>query len=270
MRQGSKRFVIQNFQPEPDHRSRYRSERMYTAFQITPVIHKEDSCVATHQKAVYNWYETHHSDDEVVDIYSPEWQERIKSWHALFETYCSKQKHSEFPQLHDAPEDLELGILFFTHPIATFSFRRVFEAFYTLDTTICGTSSEANRTLATWREMKPFKYLKSGEIKKTWSIELKKLDKEIRCGDLAGERLRSRIYGILCAVERLEYSLESLEGDLGSNDGKVEYGSWMLDMARKSFDERCTMIADTLKTSVNGYILSGVEGSYDGNLGSST
>jgi hypothetical protein len=42
------------------------------------------------------------------------------------------------------------------------------------------------------------------------------LDKEIECGDLTGGRLNSRMYDILQAVERLEYSLESLKSDLNS------------------------------------------------------
>jgi hypothetical protein len=64
--------------------------------------------------------------------------------------------------------------------------------------------------------MKPFQYLKSEEVQQRWEKELKMLDKEIECGDLTSGRLNSRMYDILQAVERLEYSLESLKSDLNS------------------------------------------------------
>jgi hypothetical protein len=222
--------------------------------QNNAALDEKDHCVTTHQKAVYDWYETRHSDDDVVDIYSPEWQQRVTSWHALLvETHGPKHVHVKLVELY-TPEEIEFRTFFFAHPIATYSLWHVFEAFYELDKTICGTSSEADPTLAEWRQMKPFKYLKSKEVQILWKTELKKLDKEIGCGDLAGERLKSRMYYILCAVERLEYSLESLEKDLGSDEGKIEYAEWILEMARNSFHERCTMIAETLKTGVNGYV----------------
>ena len=261
------------FPPEPDHRLP-QSTVMPRDLQNNAVFGKKDHCVATNQKAVYDWYETHHSDDDVVDIYSPEWQQRVTSWHKLLvRTHGPKHVYVKLVELY-TPEEIEFRIFFFAHPIATFSLWHVFEAFYELDKTICGTSSEADPTLAQWQQMKPFKYLKSEEVQRRWKTELKRLDKEIGCGDLTGERLKSRMYHILRGVERLEYSLELLEEDLCSDGGKIEYAEWISETARNAFDERCFMIAETLKTGVNGYVesmgLPEVEGSYGDNLGSST
>jgi hypothetical protein len=40
--------------------------------------------IATQQRAIYNWYKSCHSDTKVVDIYSPQWQERVTSWYKWF------------------------------------------------------------------------------------------------------------------------------------------------------------------------------------------
>jgi hypothetical protein len=243
---------------------------------ISRVTHSRDNCVESHQKAVYLWYEAHHNDDEVVDIYSPEWQERITIWHTmLVAQYGSKHVHLKSLGVYDNPEELEFRVFFFAHSIATFSLWHVFKVFYALDKVICGTSSEADQRFAAWQQMKPFHYLSSDEVKRLWKQELKMLDHQIGCGDLTGGRLKSRLYDILRAVERLESSLESLEGDVQSENGQIEHREWILDTATKAFNERCFIIAETLKTGVNGYLGGEVlrevdETSCDVDIGSST
>jgi hypothetical protein len=60
--------------------------------------------------------------------------------------------HPESLKLYDKPEEIEFRAFFFAHPIATFSLWHVFEAFYALDKVTCRTSSEADQTLAGWRD----------------------------------------------------------------------------------------------------------------------
>jgi hypothetical protein len=167
--------------------------------------------------------------------------------------------------LYDTPEDLEFKVFFFAHPIPTFSLWHVFEAFYDLDKTIYGTSSESDLPPDEWRQMKPFKYLKSPDVRRRWKKELKMLDKKIGCGDLTIEKAKN----ILRAVERLEYSLKLLEEDLVSEEGgKIEYGDWILGTARDAFEERCAMIDEALGY-FDGVVLTEVEDSYGDDLGSS-
>jgi len=235
----------------------------------TRVNGKRDHCVSKHQKAVYDWNESCHSDDDVVDIFSSEWQTRLTDWHSLLvKTYGSKHVHLDLSKLYDTPEDLEFRVFFFAHPISTFSLWHVLEAFYDLDKTIYGTSSEADLPLDEWRQMKPFNYLKSPEVRKQWKEELKMLDKKFGCGDLTVEKAKSRMFNILRAVERLEYSLKSLEEDLGPEDGKIKDREWILRTARNAFEERCAMIAEALKPCFDNVVLAEAEDSYDNNIGS--
>jgi hypothetical protein len=43
-----------------------------------------DSYVAKQQMAVYNYHESRYEDEDMVDIYSLEWRQRITSWVELF------------------------------------------------------------------------------------------------------------------------------------------------------------------------------------------
>jgi hypothetical protein len=239
--------------------------------RTTRVNDKRDPCVTQSQKAVYYWNESRHSDDDVVDILSSEWHQRLTFWHAwLVNTYGSKHVHLEPSKLYKTPEDLEFEVFFFAHPIPTFSLWHVFEAFYDLDKIIYGLSSEADLP-PDWRQMKPFKYLKSPDVRRRWKKELKKIGH----GGLTVENAKSRMFDVLRAVEKLEYSLKVLEEDLGSDkDSKIEYGDWILGTARNAFEERCAMIAEALKPGVkrsfDGVVLTEVEDSYVDDLGSST
>jgi hypothetical protein len=63
------------------------------------VAERRDNCVASHQKAVYNWYEMHHSDEDVVEIYSPEWQQRITSWQFVIDRQTARIAEAKFQKL---------------------------------------------------------------------------------------------------------------------------------------------------------------------------
>lgn len=218
----------------------------------TTTTGEQRNCVATQQKAVYNWYEARHGDDHIGDIYSPEWQERIASWHTWFiDMHGIDHDHSETVKLREAPEELDFRSFFFEHPVAAFSLWHVLQAFYSFDKAVLGTSSEVESTLASWRTLKPFEYLTSEDVKWTWKSNLKKLDIEIADGKLAGEKLESRIYGILCAVERTEAALDSLEEDFKFDYSEIKPADWMLDTVTEAFDERCIMIATLLKKGAN-------------------
>jgi hypothetical protein len=218
----------------------------------TTTIERQYSCVITQQKAVYNWHETHHSDDNVIDIYSPEWQERIASWHTWYiDTHGTDHEHSETVKLREAPEELDFRSFFFEHPIATFLLWHVFQAFYSFDKAVCGTSSEAESTLANWKTLKPFEYLKSEDVEWRWKSDIKKLDAEIATGKLAGEELKSRMYDILHAVERIEAALDSLEEDFKFDYYEIKPADWMLETVTAAFDKRCLMIVKLQKKSAD-------------------
>lgn len=231
-------------------------------FRKAASIGGQCNCVAAQQKAVYNWHETRHSDEDVVDIYSPEWQQRITLWHTRFvEEYGTEHVHSETLKLREAPQNLKLWSFFFEHPVAAFSLWHVCQAFYEFDKAVCGTSSEVVSTLKGWQELKLFEYLQSPDVKRRWKNELKRLDTEISYGDLSGEKLKSRMYDILDAVERLETALASLEDDIKFDYDEKKSTEWMLDTITEAFDERCVLIAKLLKRDTNEHtydvILSG-------------
>jgi len=207
-----------------------------------------DICVATQQKAVYNWYELHHSKEDVVDIYSLEWQRRITAWHDWFaKTYGTNHMNMDTAISFGKSENLDFRVLFFAQPIATFSLWHVLQAFYEIDTAVCGRASDAQETLRMWREMKPLEYLKSKEVRRRWTRELEKLNQEIECAALVGGALTLTVYGILGGVEKLETSLASLEEDLNFNDVEMDFLVWILETIRDAVDDRCFMIANILK-----------------------
>jgi hypothetical protein len=224
---------------------------MTTDINNTTTTEYQYSCVTTQQKAIYNWYETCHSDDDVVDIYSPEWHERITSWHAWFVETHGDHEHSEAVKLREAPEELDFRSFFFEHPVAAFSLWHVIQAFYNFDKAVCVTSHEAEPTLVSWKKLKPFDYLKSGDVELRWKTDLEQLDAEIAAGKLAGEELESRVYDILCAVERIEAALDSLEDDLKFDYHETKPVDWMLDTVNEAFDRRCLMIAKLQEKSAN-------------------
>lgn len=46
--------------------------------------------------AVYNYHESRYGDEDMVDIYSLEWRQRIASWHELFtQAYGTKHAHKD-------------------------------------------------------------------------------------------------------------------------------------------------------------------------------
>jgi hypothetical protein len=210
--------------------------------KAAPNLDRTDSCVAKQQRAVYNYYESQHSDNEVVDIYSSEWKERITSWHKMFaQAYGTKHARKDVVKTWETPEEIDFSTFFFAHPIAAFSLWKVFQAFYGIDQAVCGTSSDAPQILAKWKEMKPFEYLKSKEVRKAWKRELKKLNKEIEVEDL---NVTSRVYGILRGLETLEMAMSLLETDFRINQAEIE--QWILDKMRHAVNDRCLLIAKKL------------------------
>lgn len=247
---------------------------MQSDLHISGTINEtNDNYVATQQKVVYKWYESQHSDDEVVTIYSSEWQKRITSWYEHFvKTYGTKNVAKDIVMTWKSEEDIDLTVFFFAHPIAAFSLWHVLEAFYGLDEAVCGTSSNGPRTLAKWRKMKPFVYLLSKGVEERWKRELKRLNKEIECEDLKGEELKARMYAILRGVERLEMTLAMLRADFRLDQDEVERAEWMMDTIRHAADERCEMIATFLKAGKSNdadHVVADEETSYDSSLGDS-
>jgi hypothetical protein len=242
---------------------------MQTDGQTSNFTDRDNSCIATQQKAVYNWYESRHSDDGVVDIYSPQWQERITNWYNWYiENFGSEEVPMKTVKSWKTPEEIDFRIYFFAHPVATFSLWHVLKAFYEIDEAVCSTASDAQDAFAKWREMKPFEYLKSKVVRRKWEIELKKLNKEIECGDLKGEELKLRMYDILNGVEKLEVSLASLEKDFSIEQGEIEQAEAILNTIRSVIDNRCNLIVKLLKVGkINGDIISAEDEVYDESLG---
>jgi len=208
---------------------------------------QQDCSVSKKQREVYDWYEKCHSDDEVVDIYSPEWQQRITSWYNwLTTTTGTKDVHVNVVEGCDNLDDLDLGLFFFAHPVAAFSLWHVLQACYEIDEAACGRTEKVLK----WRELKPFTYLKSKEVKKTWKRKLKHLGKQIKNGKLNGEALKSRLCAIHRGVEKLEDSVNSLDENFGDDFKDTEIGSSMLKRIREVVDDRCLMIANSL--SIDG------------------
>lgn len=237
--------------------------------QTSNVIDRGDNCVATQQKAVYNWYESRHSDDEVVDIYSPQWQERITTWYNWFvDNFGSTELPMETVKSWKTPEEIDFRVFFFAHPVATFSLWHVLQAFYGIDEAVCGTAGDAQDTFAKWRQMKPFEYLKSKTVRRKWEIELKKLNKEIENDFLNGENLKIRMYDILSGVEKLEVSLASLEEDFSIDQGEIEQAEAILKTIRSVIDNRCNLIVKLLKVGKNDVDTTSAEDEvYDESLG---
>jgi len=150
-----------------------------------PIILDSDICVATQQKVVSNWYESHHSKEEVVDIYSLEWQQRITAWREWFaKTYGTIHANIDTAKAFGNHEDLDFRVLFFAQPVVTYSLWRMLQAFYEIDNAVCGRSGDTQESLHMWREMEPLEYLKSEEVQRRWTRELEKLNHEIESGGL--------------------------------------------------------------------------------------
>jgi len=205
-----------------------------------------DSYIATQQKAVYTWYESRHSDEEVVDIYSPEWQNRVNDWYNNLDT---NQRPTETVKSWKTAEEIDFRVFFFAHPVATFSLWHMLQAFYEIDNAVCGQADDAQKKLAEWRAMKPFEYLKSPHVRHKWKYELKRLNKEIKCGLLTIEKLKSRMYDILYGVEKLEASLASLNEDFNFEQGEIEQAEEILNTIRGVVDDRCNLIVKILNVA---------------------
>jgi len=120
-----------------------------------------------------------------------------------------------------------------------------------MDEVICGTSESALETTTSWREMRPFQYLKSKDVKQGWKLALEKLSQDIKSGELAGHALESRMHDILLGVERLEDSEASVTENFAVNLADMKLGTWALAKVRRVVDERCRMIDEILET-LNG------------------
>jgi len=204
---------------------------------------QQDRSVSKKQREVYDWYERCHSDDEVVDIYSPEWQQRITSWYNwLTTTTGTRDVHVNVIEGCDNLDDLDLGPFFFARPVAAFSLWHVLQACYEMDEAVC----ERTEKVLNWRELKPFAYLKSKEVKKMWKQKLKHLGKRIKNGKLNGEALKSKLCAIHHGVEKLEDSVNSLDGNFGDDFKNTKLGSSMLKRIHEVVDYRCLMIASSL------------------------
>jgi len=225
----------------------------------------DDRYIATQQKAIYTWYESRHSDEEVVDIYSPEWQNRVNEWYNNLDT---NQLPTETVKSWKTAEEIDFRVFFFAHPVATFSLWHILQALYEIDDAVCGKADDAQTKLAEWRAMRPFEYLKSPHVRHKWKDELKRLNKEIKSGLLTREKLKSRMYDILDGVEKLEVSLASLNEDFDFEQGEIEQGEEILNTIRGVIDDRCNLIVKILNVArSDGYIISTEDEAYDESLG---
>jgi hypothetical protein len=215
------------------------------------------------QRKVYDWYEKRYEKDEVVDIYSREWQCRIdewKEWVAKSRTIHDWQHiDSKFDrwQTLDAVQRFKFALLFFAYPVATFSLWRVHRACYELDKAVCASSKPDRRKIDHWYEQekeKPFVYLCAEKIPKRWEGVLKELATQISSDDYDLDMLQVRIYSIFRAVEKLQKRVRSLEENFmaqmddatGTLLSETETGKIMLYCVRMAVDQRCSLITRLL------------------------
>ncbi|KAH9220947.1 hypothetical protein DL95DRAFT_519783 [Leptodontidium sp. 2 PMI_412] len=177
----------------------------------------------TQQKAIYMWYDSRYSD-EALDIYSKEWQERIRDWHHAHQSIVTSTNTTLSSD--ELLETLDLGNFFLAHPIAGFSLWRVLQACYELDRAVCGDTDE----VAQWQVMPPFKYLKDEGIQSRWKAEIGLLKQQmVSLSSRFGKQpAKFKMYEILVGVERYENAFESLKENFETNGKGKGFASWMI------------------------------------------
>ncbi|KAH6722148.1 hypothetical protein BKA61DRAFT_169407 [Leptodontidium sp. MPI-SDFR-AT-0119] len=183
----------------------------------------------TQQKAIYMWYDSRYSD-EALDIYSKEWQERIRDWHHAHQSIVTSTNTTLSSD--ELLETLDLGNFFLAHPIAGFSLWRVLQACYELDRAVCGDTDE----VAQWQVMPPFKYLKDEGNQSRWKAEIGLLKQQmVSLSSRFGKQpAKFKMYEILVGVERYENAFESLKENFETNGKGKGFASWMIGRLRRA------------------------------------
>ncbi|KAL5317113.1 hypothetical protein ACEPPN_014207 [Leptodophora sp. 'Broadleaf-Isolate-01'] len=215
---------------------------------LKPVGSTADCNPTTQQRKIYKFHEARYSD-EADDIYSMEWFQRTKDY---LKQYAQPDTNPRALEDWGMIENLEFGEFYLAHPIAGHGLWHFLDACHQLDRVVCGVSARDLSVVESWRAMTPFRYLKAKKIRIKWDKSLNVLKKEIQCGILEGEALVTKLYSILCGVERLENSFAALEESFAANLRGLQFMEEMVGKARKVVVERRGMIAGGLNIEDGG------------------
>lgn len=190
------------------------------------------------QREVYRWYDSRYSD-EALDIYSPEWRDRITDWHEHAVRHTATALSSE-----ELLERLEFGNFFLAHPIAAFSLWQLLQACYELDRAVCGATTEVK----SWQKLPPFQYFRDSSVQARWQESLKQLKERIKSRDLDSgtESWEYTMYEIRLGVEKFESAFEALKDNFSSNLRDMKFAIWMIDRIDNDIGERFAMITNLL------------------------
>lgn len=220
---------------------------MGTSFRLDPLPLKQNSNPTTQQRAIYYFYEERYSD-EAEDIYSAEWFNRTSQ-------YLSKvDQHPKPLQSWQQIEEMTFGSFFLAHPVAAFSLWQMMQAFYKLDGVVCHLEKD-QAIIRSWQELPPFQYLnaskKKGRIEKKWQSSLQAIGIDISSKALKGDLLVSRLYDMLCGVERLEKAYVSLQENFSHNLRNIMFVKEMLENILSAVEIRREMIGGLSGSNVN-------------------
>lgn len=209
---------------------------------LNAILKKGDG--AAQRRAIYNWHELGQRTEDVVDIYSAAWQERIETWRQWIATNADKiDLQAIVSQSRQVRAELDISVFFFLYPVPAFSLWHLLEACYAIDEAVFRRSTEP---VSTWRQQKPFVYLESPDVRRKWKAQLEALNSKMASGELAGEERRVRVNDIVARVQRLDRVLTDLETNFNANLG-ADDRDWMLAIIRSAVHERFNLIADTFK-----------------------
>jgi hypothetical protein len=194
------------------------------------------------QKKVYKFFKSRHSHD-ADDIYSREWFDRI----VQFQESKPQGKETMGDFSSEMLDALEFGAFFLSYPVPAFSLWLLLNACYDLDRKICSDMSEDS--LQVWRDMRPFAYLKSEEIRLKWKDSLATLHEKISTDELGGERLIQELYDMVSGIQRMEIALADLRDSIKAHrDRKAkDFLAEVLDLVGVAIDKRCEIIAAELE-----------------------
>jgi len=211
------------------------------------------------QKRVFFWYEDNDTQNDGGEIYSAEWQQRVKEWADIVQKELIRKNRTLDEQVdsyRDRTTKLSHGLLFLAHPISTFALWYLLKACFTLDEIICGTSNENLEILKEWQDMRPLEYLASEAIKKEWQVNMVELASQLprKNNPFLSAPARKRVLSLFHGIDTLEACLESFEKTFCMGNDKHSSCTWIRNPVQKDVNERLQIINFALsKREVNQY-----------------
>ncbi|RDW56342.1 hypothetical protein BP5796_13253 [Coleophoma crateriformis] len=206
--------------------------------------------LASRQRDIFDWYERCHYNDDAGNIYSPEWQYRLKNWEEEFGQDIESLYH-EIASCERMPHQLEIGMLFQVHPIAAFSLWNLLQACYALDKVICGSSTPESDKLQEWQSWRPLQYLLSEDVTATWVDSLAAFSSKIKLStskfDKEAEAIR--LYEMAEGFQSLEEARKTLVSVFQGNRDNMSCSYWTLNLILTGVNKRCRVIEDNYSSN---------------------